>query len=130
MNNKITWEYKNYNTKTFSTNDFSKWVKNYEFDKSLPSEQELIELITSNVEDVGFFKDILDWLRKTAPRKIMFFLRELYLCRSATKVGLHSYEKMCELIYKMGFRTSETVENRMILGPKNKWVQEYFKDFS
>lgn len=127
MNNKITWEYKNYNTKTFSTNDFSKWVKNYEFNKSLPSEEELIECVAPNIEDVGFFKDILDWLRKTAPRKIMFFLRELYLHKPSK---MHSYEKMCELIYKMGFRTSEIVENRMILGPKNKWVQEYFKDFS
>lgn len=135
MNNKVTWDIKlpksaNISTTWNNSGNFEKWIKDMNADPP-PSEQEMIESISLNAEDVGFFRDILDWLQKMAPKKISFFLRELYLSKSNEWASpkKYSYEKMCELIYRMGFRASETIENRMILGTNNKWVQDYFRDF-
>lgn len=40
-----------------------------------------------------------------------------------------SYERLCETVHSMGFRASDVLERRMILGPSNKWVRKYFEDF-
>ena len=115
-----------------SINTNSTWTTDTYFNKFItptppPLEEEMIEKIISNNEDCGFFQDVLNWLRKVAPKKVAFFIRELYLSRSS---DLYSYKKMCELVYKLGFRTTDIIEKRMILGPSNEWVKEYFKDFS
>lgn len=113
--NSITWG--------GNVNDFGKWAIGWE-----PTEQEMIEKILTGIDDEGFFRDILDWLKKMAPKKVPRFLEELYIPINS---GLtYSYESLCEIVYKFGFRASEVVERRMILGTNNKWVQDYFKDFS
>jgi hypothetical protein len=136
MNNKSkTWnilpKYDS-NTNTWSNSGsgyFEKWIE-AESKKTLPTEQEMIKKILTGVEDVGFFKDILDWLKKMAPKRVPRFLEELYIPLQGDNPGLFcSYESLCEIVYKFGFKASETIEKRMILGSNNKWVQEYFRDF-
>ena len=99
------------------------WSKNEERHISV---EEFIAKILENNEDPGFFRDILDWLKNMAPKKIYPFVKELY---SSSKLGFCSYEKMCELIYRLEFKANELIETRMILGPNNKWVRKYFEDF-
>lgn len=138
MNSKITWEWGDVPinaTYTYQRNhpdvDLIKWVHDQEKIKKTsppePSEQEMIEKILTGIDDEGFFRDILDWLKKMAPKKVPRFLEELYIPINS---GLTcSYDGLCEIVYKLGFKASETLEHRMILGANNKWVQEYFKDF-
>lgn len=97
----------------------------YQF-PSAPSEDDMIKDILGRTEEYGFFKDILEWLKKDAPKKLRVILRELV---SPIHTGHVTYERLCEVMYHIGFKTSELIERRMILGPSNKWVVEYFNDF-
>lgn len=135
ISNKILPNSTTLNTSILNTKNTNwTWTTNTYFDKFTknilqtppPLEEEMIEKIISNTGDRGFFQDILDWLRKVAPKKVSFFIRDLYLSRSG---DLYSYEKMCELVYKLGFRANDVIEKRMILSPSNEWVKSYFKDF-
>ena len=83
----------------------------------------MIDDIMNRTEDQGFFKDVVDWLSKEAPRILLNTLEQLCYAGPVT------YSRLCEFLYDIGFRTSELIERRMILGPSNKWVVEYFKDF-
>jgi hypothetical protein len=93
---------------------------------SLPTNDEMAKSVLSRVEDRGFFDDCLDWLKSHAPRKIRVFLKGLCPSDSPARV---TYDDLCRAVYNLGFRTSEILERRMILGPANRWVQDYFKDF-
>jgi len=120
--NTCNWENlhkdKNYGGWTYSGN------KNKKPFESLPTNDEMKASILSRTDEEGLFSDIIEWLEKMAPRKVRVFLKSL--CHSAVRL---TYDDFCEAIYKMGFRASEMLEKRMILGPTNKWVQDYFKDF-
>lgn len=86
----------------------------------------MIEDILNRTEDKGFFNEMVEWLKKEAPKRLPFMLRELCL---PMHPGSVSYDRLCEVLYQIGFRTSELIERRMILGPSNKWVAQYFIDF-
>ena len=108
-------------------NNYGKWVfEGNEFADPVPkvTEQSMMEDILLRTEDEGFFRDILDWLQNMAPKKIRRLLNRL-----SGEPGKISYESMCESVYQFGFRASEILERRMILGPANKWVRMYFEDF-
>lgn len=129
---KNNWYYKYDNTNTYTwdnlqkDNNYGSWAfsgkKNASPFGDLPTNDEMKKVILERVEDEGFFLDCLEWLGKMAPRKVRVFLKRLYDDRI-------TYDDLCEAVQQMGFRTSEILERRMILGPTNKWVQEYFKDF-
>lgn len=91
---------------------------------SLPTDKEMKASILSRTDEEGLFSDSIEWLEKMAPRRVRSFLKSL--CHSDARL---TYEDFCEAIYKMGFRASKMLEKRMALGPTNKWVQDYFKDF-
>lgn len=91
-----------------------------------PTDEEMIKDILSRAEDGGFFKDMVEWLRRDAPRKLRKALNEL---RPPMHKGPVAYDRLCEVLYQVGFRASEILERRMILGPSNDWVQRYFEDF-
>lgn len=91
-----------------------------------PTDEEMIKDIVSRVEDEGFFRDMVSWLRDDAPRKLRKTLQEL---QAPMHVGPVAYDRLCEAIYQLGFRASGVLERRMILGPNNKWVEKYFEDF-
>lgn len=91
---------------------------------ALPTNDEMKKSVLSRTNEESFVQDILDWLVEMAPRKIRSFLKRL--CSHETKI---THVDLCESIYAMGFRASEVLERRMILGEANEWVQLYFKDF-
>ena len=91
--------------------------------QSSPTKESMMDDIMNRTEDQGFFKDVVDWLSKEAPRILQNTLEQLCYAGPVT------YNRLCEFLYDIGFRTSELIERRMILGPSNKWVVEYFKDF-
>lgn len=97
----------------------------YQF-PSAPTEDDMIKDILSRTEHHGFFNDMVDWLRKDAPKKLQTILMGLV---SPMHTGLVAYERLCEVLYHIGFRTNELIERRMILGPSNRWVADYFNDF-
>lgn len=88
--------------------------------------ESMIDDIMNRTEDKGFFRDMVEWLEKEAPKRLPLMLREL--C-PPMHTGSVFYDRLCEVLYQIGFRTSEMLERRMILGPANKWVADYFKDF-
>ncbi|NBT57628.1 hypothetical protein EBT16_02475 [bacterium] len=90
------------------------------------TEDSMMEDILSRTEDQGFLRDLVEWLRSEAPKKLKRTLKELV---APMHTGAVTYERLCEVVYQVGFRTSELIERRMILGPSNNWVAEYFKDF-
>lgn len=116
-----------------SKKDFGKWVydANTNMPKpAMPTEKEMMEDIMPRVADEGFFMDMVAWLKKDAPKRLGSVLAELYRPPHAyTQAAAIAYDRLCETLYQVGFRASETLERRMILGPSNKWVVEYFKDF-
>jgi hypothetical protein len=122
--NKNTWE------NLQKDKDYSKWTfegkKNSSPFGDLPTNEEMTEAILDRVDDEGFFRDCLEWLRKIAPRKIRMFLKRLSPSPNHRRV---TYDDLCDAVHQMGFRASEILERRMILGPTNKSVQEYFDDF-
>lgn len=93
---------------------------------SPPTDEEMIEDVLSRVEDKGFFTDMMAWLRSDAPRKLRTTVQELH---APLHIGPVAYDRLCEVVYQLGFRASEVLERRMILGPTNKWVKKYFGDF-
>ncbi len=115
-NKNFTWEYKN-----------TTWTSNpaQPAQPALTDEQ-MLQKISSCVRDEGFFRDAIDWLKSSAPRKVRPFMQDL--CFSFHNSPI-TYEGLCEAVYKLGFRATEVLERRMILGSANKWVQLYFKDF-
>lgn len=132
MNNKYEdWAKKNIN--------FGKWTyHSKDSDKAIPvapppTDKEIIEEILGhpNLEDRGFFEDVVNWLKEDAPRKLRGFLNDLYpwvtgLSKASADL---SYETLCEAVFRMGFRASERLERRMTLGQTNDWVRKYFLDF-
>lgn len=125
--NTFTWEYDDQNIKD---KNYGVWQPTKIPDNTIeapviPTEKSMIEDILQHSDDRGFFEDIVDWLKKDAPKKLSSVLHSLHY-REKHRV---TYEFMCEVVYKIGFRTSERLEQRMMLGPTNKWIQEYFKDF-
>jgi len=86
----------------------------------------MIEDVMSRTEDRGFFRDMVEWLRKDAPKRLRSILGEFV---SPMHTGPVAYDRLCEVLCQIGFRTSELIERRMILGPSNRWVVEYFDDF-
>jgi hypothetical protein len=90
------------------------------------TEESMMEDILSRTEDQGFFRDLVEWLRRYAPKKLKRTLKELV---APMHTGAVAYERLCEVVYHIGFRTNELLERRMILGPSNRWVVEYFNDF-
>jgi hypothetical protein len=91
-----------------------------------PTEDDMIEDVMSRTEDRGFFRDMVEWLRKDAPKRLRSILGEFV---SPMHTGPVAYDRLCEVLCQIGFRTSELIERRMILGPSNRWVVEYFNDF-
>lgn len=91
-----------------------------------PTDEEMIRDILPRVEDEGFFGDLVAWLRMDAPRKLRWTLQELH---PPMHTGPISYERLCEVLYQIGFRASEVLERRMMLGPSNQWVRKYLEDF-
>jgi hypothetical protein len=127
MNSEYTWEIKSKDYKwptTVATIPGVTVASTYFEPLPSPTEESMIEDIMNRTEDRGFFKDVVDWLDKEAPRRLQSVLKELY-----SHVGSVTYDLLCEVLYRIGFRTSELIERRMILGPSNNWVAEYFKDF-
>ncbi len=82
--------------------------------------------VRSRFDDDGFIDDILSWLRGNAPRKVYAFLKSLCFPRLSGDI---EYVDVCEAVYRMGFRASDVVERRLILGESNAWVRIYFEDF-
>ena len=87
------------------------------------SEASLLEHVLSVCEEGGFLGDVLDHLRRVAPRKVHGFLKRL---RFSGDLG---YEFLCSCVYGLEIRMSEVVERRMVMGSMNKWVRSYFEDF-
>lgn len=119
--------------------NFGKWtLHSKDYDKAIPvapapTDKEIIDEILQHpsLEDKGFFEDVVDWLRKDAPRKLRAFLNDLYPWTTAlSKASADlSYGVLCEAVFRMGFRASERLEQRMMLGQNNEWVKKYFADF-
>ena len=133
--NKIT----DYFSRDFKNKDWGKWTYSAQgANKSAPwpsppTDDSIIDGILNHpdLEDRGFFEDVVDWLRRDAPRKLRGTLNDLYprwTKDSFAGVDL-SYERLCEAVYKVGFRASEVLVRRMTLGQSNKWVRKYFEDF-
>lgn len=116
-------------------------IKNKSFGKWLPQEptgpvteyvpvtdEQIIGEILDhpNLEDRGFFEDMVAWLRMDAPRRLRGMLEDLFPWKTSADF---SYERLCEAVYRMGFRASKILERRMILGTSNEWVRKYFEDF-
>lgn len=125
-NSNWTWEGKDYASwiKTSSS-----WIKNSnkyeEYDvPAIMTDKDMMSDISDRLDEPGFFDDCLDWLVEMAPRKISGFLRSL--CVGNNRVN---HATLCKAVYDMGFRASEVVERRMILGETNEWVRMYFEDF-
>lgn len=97
------------------------------------TEEETIEEVLRhpNLGDRGFFEEMVSWLRRDAPKKLRVVISNLYPWSTGlSKANADlSYERLCESVYSMGFRASEMIEKRMILGPSNEWVRKYFADF-
>lgn len=128
---KTNWVKKNSN--------FGKWTyHSKDSDKAIPvapapTDQEIIEEILQHpsLEDKGFFEDMVIWLKEDAPRKFRAILNDLYpwstgLSKASADL---SYETLCEAVFRVGFRATERLERRMILGQTNEWVRKYFADF-
>lgn len=97
-----------------------------------PTDEEMIESILKcgKLQDEGFFLDMVEWLRKDAPKKLRGVLRELHGYPGVPGLDVDlSYERLCELVYDVGFRVSEVLKRRMILGDSNRFVKKYFEDF-
>lgn len=115
-------KYKNLSTWTYTAKGSDKvqqWPKP-------PTDEEMIADVLSRTEDKGFFEDMVAWLRMDAPRKIRKNLQELH---PPMHTGPVAYDRLCEVLYQVGFRASEVLERRMALGPSNRWVRQYFEDF-
>lgn len=110
FNNKYNWCYSK-NDKPFS---------------SLPTNEQMVLDVISRTDSEGFFRDVLEWLRVAAPRKVRVFLKRL--CPAGRCKVTHN--DLCEAVCYFGFRANKVIENRMILGPDNEWTRMYFKDFS
>lgn len=128
-----SWTYNNFDyNKNFGTWVYDALNKN----PATPAQtdKQIIESILEhpNLEDKGFFEDMVAWLRKDAPKKLGSVLNGLYY--SGTGLGRAnadlSYNNLCKMVYSAGFRASEVLERRMILGPTNEWVKKYFEDFA
>lgn len=125
--NKSTWEWDN----TSTSKDFGKWTLITSNHPPVelpppPTDEEMIGRILPHMEDKGMFTDIVDWLRKDAPKKLRSALNGLDKHRVLPPVP---YEHLCRVVYELGFRANEVVEGRMILGLNNEWVKKYFEDF-
>lgn len=125
IKNSFTWE----NTST--SKDFGKWTFVSHNNPPVevpppPSNEEMTGRILPHMEDKGMFTDIVDWLRKDAPKKLRSVLNGLDEHRVLPPVP---YEYLCRVVYELGFRASDILESRMILGPNNEWVKKYFADF-
>lgn len=137
---------------TYNDNDYNTWPSNIKKENfghkwihqptntPIPpatTDEQMIEAISEHqyLEEKDFFLDMVEWLRKDAPKKLRTMLQELWpwpgwgntITQRAT-VNL-DYERLCEVVYKMGFRASERLERRMMLGQNNEWVKKYFADF-
>lgn len=113
------WYAQHFNEYTRKANKvLNSWTVSLDFGEKEFSEVDLL----SCAEDRGFAEDILSWLRASAPRKIRFFLS------MSSSAGV-TYEFLCMCVYELGFRGSDLIERRMVLGPVNKWVKLYFEDF-
>lgn len=119
---KITWDIKVSNSGTGGVG--SNYYPYNPVKKAVPpaTEEEMIKDILSRTDERGFFEDMVDWLRRDAPRRLQKALKELH-------AGSVAYDRLCEVLYHTWFRTTERLERRMMLGPANEWVQKYFKDF-
>lgn len=124
QNQKVwTWDIKKTESWNWLPSNINTQTKPVE---SPPTLESMIKKIQSHVEDQGFFNDMVEWLRTNAPKKLRNALREL---APPMHTGPVAYDRLCEVLYEIGFRASDLLERRMILGPTNRWVQEYFKDF-
>jgi hypothetical protein len=128
INNKSTWEWEN----TSTSKDFGKWTFVSQNNPPVevpppPSNEEMIKSLLPHMEDKGMFEDIVDWLRKDAPKKLRGLLNGLYAQHMILPPV--PYEYLCRVVYELEFRANEVVENRMILGTNNQWVKRYFEDF-
>lgn len=119
--------------------NFGKWVfqpKESNESISVPTpltDEQMIDEILGHpdLEDKGFFEDMVAWIRMDAPKKLRTMLTNL--CPWTTGLGRASadlsYKMLCRVVYEMGFRASEVLERRMTLGQNNEWVRKYFGDF-
>lgn len=100
---------------------------------SPPTDEKMIEMIVGHqyLEEKDFFLDMVEWLRKDAPKKLRTMLQELWPGNTGKQRAMADldYERLCEVVYKMGFRASEILERRMMLGQNNEWTRKYFSDF-
>lgn len=130
-NSNWTWEVKN--------DEYGKWLdqtitipsgtinaNTIKSQYTVPSatKESMIENILSKTEEKGFFGDIVEWLKRDAPKKVTATLNDLHYSSEPV-----TYERLCEAVYDVGFRATERIEQRMMLGPANEWVQGYFRDF-
>lgn len=128
---KKTWDNKSdaipdWFKKTTVSSNLGTWVYDATNSKNPTlTDEQIIESILGyeGFKEKGFLQDIVAWLRRDAPKKLREALLQMYPLRNLT------YKHLCEVVYKMGFRASEIIERRMILGETNEWVREYFKDF-
>lgn len=113
--------------KTVSSNNWGEWFDNSNNTQNPLTDEQMVKSILDHeyFEEKGFFQDIVAWLRRNAPKKLWEALLWIYPLRHAKL----TYKHLCELVYRMGFKASEIIERRMILGETNEWVREYFKDF-
>jgi hypothetical protein len=112
---------------TWEGKDYASWVKTNSSSYETPAvmtHEEMISDICDRLDESGFFNDCLNWLSRMAPRKISGFLRSL--CVGNNRV---TYLVLCKAVYNMGFKASDMVERRMIIGETNDWVRMYFEDF-
>lgn len=126
-NNKI----ENWVVKNIKSDNWGGWIYKPQDGEQIPwpsppTDDEMIEDIVSRVEDEGFFRDMVSWLRSEAPRKLRKTVQELH---APLHIGPVDYERLCEMVYKLEFRASEVLERRMMLGTNNKWVRKYLEDF-
>lgn len=124
----VSWTYNNTND-YFSKNIWTYTAKGANETVPWPkprTESEMVRDVLSRAEDGDFFGDMVTWLEKDAPRKLKSALRDL---SAPMHTGEVSYERLCEVLYKIGFRASEVLVRRMTLGPSNEWVRKYFQDF-
>jgi hypothetical protein len=108
--------------------NWEKWVYNAMGDKepvmpALTDDRMIESILNHDIEERGFFQEMVAWLRRCALKKLKVALLSIITKRDRT------YEHLCEVVYKMGFRASDILERRMILGETNEWVRKYFKDF-
>lgn len=87
---------------------------------------------TSRESDSAFYDELIDFYRQNSNRLQKTIRDERQIMIFCTNYrGILDYENLCRfaliLSNAVGARLPDSIHNRMVLGPSNKWVQEYIE---